>query len=91
MVRAARDWYVDPKTGDRVHITTTADAPPFTLRRVYINSGGYDSGGAYWGLGDPLYYYEGPISDINGYVRGATRDEAKMEIRKNHPHARFYR
>ena len=28
----------------------------FYLRRVPLNSGGYDSGGAYWGLGSPLYY-----------------------------------
>ncbi|MCD8261136.1 MAG: hypothetical protein LUD15_06300 [Bacteroides sp.] len=24
-------------------------------RRVYLNSGGYDRGGAYWGFGSPLY------------------------------------
>ena len=27
----------------------------FRLSRVRINSGGYDRGGAYWGLGAPLY------------------------------------
>jgi hypothetical protein len=30
---------------------------PFILRRIRINSGGYDDGGAYWGLGAPLYWY----------------------------------
>ena len=29
----------------------------FILRRIPINSGGYDSGGAYWGIGAPLYWY----------------------------------
>jgi hypothetical protein len=24
-------------------------------RRVYLDSGGYDKGGAYWGIGNPLY------------------------------------
>lgn len=27
----------------------------FRLSRVYVNSGGYDRGGAYWGIGAPLY------------------------------------
>lgn len=30
-------------------------APRFQLRRVRLNSGGYDSGGAYWGHGGALY------------------------------------
>lgn len=32
---------------------------PFALQRVPIDSGGYDRGGAYWGLGEPLYWFEG--------------------------------
>lgn len=30
---------------------------PFSLVRVPLNSGGYDRGGAYWGIGQPLYWY----------------------------------
>lgn len=30
-------------------------AGPVRVARVRLNSGGYDSGGAYWGLGPPLY------------------------------------
>ena len=30
---------------------------PFELRRIRINQGGYDDGGAYWGTGQPLYWY----------------------------------
>lgn len=26
-----------------------------SLQRIRINQGGYDSGGAYWGIGEPLY------------------------------------
>ena len=26
-----------------------------TTRRIYLNNGGYDAGGAYWGTGAPLY------------------------------------
>lgn len=28
---------------------------PVHIRRVKLDSGGYDRGGAYWGLGEPLY------------------------------------
>src|ERR1700677_1069752 len=30
---------------------------PFSLRRIRINNSGYDGGGAYWGTGQPLYWY----------------------------------
>lgn len=90
MGRPSSNTYTDKK-GRTFEITATPDAKPFTLLRIRLNNGGYDRGGAYWGLGDPLYYYEGPLSDISGYVRGATREKAKAEVRKLHQHARFYR
>lgn len=79
--------------GRRSHndYTVTEDAAPFRLVRCPLDSGGYDRGGAYWGTPSNLYYYEGPLTDISGYVRGNTREHAKIEVRKIHPHARFYR
>lgn len=71
--------------------TVNENAGPFRLVRCPLDSGGYDRGGAYWGIGTPLYYYEGPLTDISGYVRGRTRDQAKAEVRAIHPLARFYR
>lgn len=71
--------------------TVTESAAPFYLVRVRLDSGGYDSGGAYWGIGAPLYYYEGPLTDISGYVRGRTREAAKAAVREIHPLARFFR
>jgi hypothetical protein len=53
--------------------------PKLSLQRVRLNSGGYDSGGAYWGLGKPLYVatdFEG----IEVFVRGDTREKAKSEV-----------
>lgn len=41
-----------PKQGHGADPTT-----PFEVKRVPINSGGYDRGGAYWGTGQPLYFY----------------------------------
>lgn len=64
-----------------------------TLRRVPINSGGYDSGGAYWGLGAPLYWWcvtqEGEES--SGFLRACSRAAAKNHILELHPNAVFFR
>lgn len=78
------------KAGEWVELTVTPDAKPMTLVRVRM-CGAYDSGGAYWGLGEPLYYYSDATGSIDGYVRGATRDAAKAAVRASHPNARFYR
>lgn len=71
--------------------TVTPDAGSFRLVRCPLDSGGYDRGGAYCGIGAPLYYYEGPLTDISGYVREATRERAKAAVRSIRPHAKFYR
>lgn len=91
MGRASSSHYFD-KNGDKVEITVTKDAPyPMHLVRCPLDSGGYDQGGAYWGLGEPLYYYEAHLTDIRGYVRAATREKAKEAVKTVHEHARFYR
>jgi hypothetical protein len=41
----------------------------FYLQRVHLDSGGYDSGGAYWGLGSPLYRFESADGEASGYFR----------------------
>lgn len=65
----------------------------FRLVRMYLDSGGYDEGGAYWGHGDPLYraFGEGPVGVNELFVRGKTRDEAKAKIREYFPNASFWR
>lgn len=53
--------------------------------RVRLNSGGYDDGGAYWGLGAPLYCLEQPAYrriDASGairYFRVFVRAHSKLE------------
>ncbi len=50
------------------------------LQEIPLNSGGYDSGGAYWGTGEPLYCAQ----DAEGnqfFTRAKSRDEAKEKIR----------
>lgn len=90
MGRGSSDSYLDSQ-GNRHKITVTKDAPPMRLVRCPLDSGGYDRGGAYWGHGEALYYYEAHLTDIYGYVRGETREAAKQAVREIHPAARFYR
>lgn len=74
--------------------TLLDNARPVSLRAVRVDSGGYDQGGAYWGIrprGTRLYYFEAHVSDINGYIDATNREDAKTKIRALHPLARFYR
>lgn len=67
-------------------------AGPFYLRRVPLDSGGYDRGGAYWGHGAPLYGYESRSDpDAQGYLRAKSREDAKRQVREDYPNARFFR
>ena len=81
-----------PSSGHGAEPTT-----PFTLRRVSINQGGYDSGGAYWGTGAPLYYFEayeecdGDETEISDFIRASSREHAKDIITARYPGARFKR
>lgn len=92
-----RGYMGDPRRGAslgrpcRNEFMATPGAAPFRLVRIYLDAGGYDNGGAYWGHGEPLYYYEGPLTDLNGFVRGHTREAAKAEVRRMQPHAQFFR
>lgn len=77
-----------------------AQAPiKFRLSRVYLNSGGYDRGGAYWGFSKLLYQAEAeaPTAYAYGgdvvtfYLRAHDRDDAKAHVRTMYPRATFYR
>lgn len=62
-----------------------------SLRRVRVNRGGYDAGGAYWGIGQPLYWYANEDDTVSAFLRAADREEAKASIRAKYPAATFYR
>lgn len=55
----------DPDTGVR-----------FYLQRMQLDSGGYDSGGAYWGHGGRLYRYESEDGEASGTLRVWEADKA---------------
>lgn len=67
----------------------------FTLRRVRLNRGGYDSFGTYWGVGMPLYIASGDIGDDYGefHFRASDRRAAKALLIGQYPGniVRFYR
>lgn len=61
----------------------------FSLQRVPLDRGGYDSGGAYWGHGAPLYWAESEEGHTR-FFRAKDRKAAKGIVREEFPAARFY-
>lgn len=56
------------------------------LVRVCLDKGGYDEGGAYWGIGEPVWWAE----DRDGntcFLRAPNREAAKAKL----VDCRFYR
>jgi hypothetical protein len=56
------------------------------LQRIRLDSGGYDSGGAYWGHGAPIYWAtDGQPGGLDMTLRARSRDAAKAAIRAEFP------
>lgn len=72
------------------HFPKPAKVAKATLRRVPINSQGYDSSGAYWGSGQPLYWSDLGEPGEGTFFRAADREAAKAKLREWHPGAKFY-
>lgn len=68
--------------------------PKICLRRVRLDSGGYDECGAYWGVAGPLYWaaLAEPCGDLeyDATFRADDREDAKAIVRESFPGARFY-
>ena len=71
--------------------------PRMYLRHIPFVDGDYDAGGAYWGGGEPLYWWSIAITagdstdECSGFIRARNRAAAKAKITALQPHARFYR
>jgi hypothetical protein len=63
----------------------------FHLRRVQLDSYGYDPGGAYWGLGYPLFEAWDDGGEAYLTFRTGDREAAKETVRCAYPNAVFYR
>lgn len=99
-LRDPKGWCGDPKRGAalgrRAVFGDSNYAGLMVLRKVPLDDGGYDKNGTYFGTGHPggdLYWYASTDEDqsIEGCLRAHTRDQAKAEVRKMYPKARFYR
>lgn len=90
------EWMGDPKRGaalgrpDRPSLFPQVSRK-FYLQRIRLDSGGYDSGGAYWGCDPRLYWATCPNGSIDFFFRARDRDAAKAEVLLRHPGARFFR
>ena len=60
------------------------------MARVYLNQGGYDNGGAYWGIGGKLYMAWHAQNDFVRYVRACDRESAKAQVLETWPRVSFY-
>lgn len=66
----------------------------FYLEVMRLDSGGYDSGGAYWGLrpkGMRLYRFENQKIGAWGFIDATDRTAAKEQIRRHYTKATFHR
>jgi len=65
--------------------------PKITLQRIRLDSGGYDPQGAYFGLGQPIYWAACAELDLDMTMRARDRADAKEQVRALYPLATFYR
>lgn len=74
--------------GRRTHESTLPDEAPreITLRHIPLDKGGYDDGGAYWGIAEPLYW-AGDDSGLDWFFRADDTDAAKAIVMAKCPHA----
>lgn len=61
------------------------------LRHIPLNRGGYDPGGAYWGLGERLYWACNAANTVEHFFRARDRNDAKRQMRDEYPKVKFFR
>jgi hypothetical protein len=91
-----RGWCGDPKRGAALGRPSIHTAPQnfvgkLHVSRVYLDAGGYDSNGTYFGTGTPIYWCASEDGTIDYMLRAWDRDQAKTEILVLYPKARFFR
>ncbi len=62
----------------------------FYLQNARLDRGGYDAGGAYWGIGKQVFLYRAADDSISGSLRAYSRKDAKLQILALHPDAKFF-
>jgi len=68
-----------------------ANAYKVYVSEVRIDSQGYDRGGAYWGIGGPLFWVTDATGEFSYFLRACSRKDAIMTLREDFPELTFYR
>ena len=100
--RDPKGWCGDPSRGAAMGRGTWKGEPDYagkiTLRRIYLDNGGYDTNGTYWGWGDPLYWYACEDGEIDGMLRATSaydskvsRADARRQVLEMYPDAKVRR
>jgi len=89
-------WCGDPGRGAAMGRGTITDAEDsfsgkIFLRKVRLDSGGYDSNGTYFGWGSPLYWYANEDGTIDCMTRADSRAEAREIVLAQYPMAKVRR
>ena len=87
-----KGWCGDPKRGAALGRPTIKGDPehdgPLALQRVYLDRGGFDPNGTYFGLGNPLYWYASEDGSIDGMLRATYRSLARAQVLERYPKAK---
>ena len=75
---------------------TVVDAPKdyagrLHLRRAYLDSGGYDTNGTYFGHDKPLYWCANVEGTVDFMLRSADRAGARTQVLEKYPNAKVRR
>jgi hypothetical protein len=74
---------------DTVHPGDADEAASIELQRVELDEGGYDDGGAYWGVGQPLYLALITVDGEQGslFFRANSPAAARTHVMRLYPNA----
>jgi hypothetical protein len=92
-----KGWCGDPTRGAAMgrHSYHAEDSESFdgklSLRRVRLNSGGYDGNGTYFGTGSPLYWAASEDLDVDYMFRAHDREAARATVLEKYPKAKVRR
>jgi hypothetical protein len=83
----------DPRRGAALGRGHFLDEPddydgPLYIRRIYLNSQGYDRLGTYFGRGDPLYWVCSPSCSVDYVARAKTRAAVRIQVVSRWPLAK---
>lgn len=90
-----KGWCGDPSRGAALGRPTIKGPADFSgrlcLRRVRLDTGGYDRNGTYFGHGAPLYWYASDDGEIDGMMRADSRRRARLQLLLTYPKAKVRR